>query len=89
MDTCLANIDSILPLFDPRRLIRTIDQWYGSPTQRSHTPWAVINMVMAIVQHFSSGHVGFGHTEFASNVSDCLNKAQSALAEIPIGRCRT
>jgi hypothetical protein len=45
----------------------------------------VINVVIAITQYFSSGHVEFGHADFVSSVPDCLNKALSALTEILMG----
>jgi hypothetical protein len=86
IDTYLANINSILPLFDPQQLTQTVNQWYNSPTQRSRTSWAVINVVMAIAQYCSFGQIGFGHADFSfSSVQDCLNKAQSALTEILMG----
>ena len=86
IDTYLANINNILPLFDPQKLVQTVDQWYNSPTQRSHTSWAIINVVMAMAQYCSFGQVGFGHTDSSiGSVSDCLNKAQSVLTEILMG----
>jgi hypothetical protein len=86
IDTYLVNINSILPLFDPRQLAQTVDQWYTSPTQRSRTSWAVINVVMAIAQYCSFGKIGFSHADFSiGSVPDCLNKAQSALTEILMG----
>jgi hypothetical protein len=86
INTYLANINSILPLFDPQQLTQTVDQWYNSPTKRSRTSWAVINVLMAIAQYCSFGQVGFGHADFSvGSAPDCLNKAQSALTEILMG----
>jgi hypothetical protein len=86
IDTYLTNINCILPLFDPQQLTQTVDQWFNSPTQRSRTSWAVINVVMAIAQYCSYGQVDFGHADFSiGSVLDCLNKAQSALTEILMG----
>lgn len=86
IDTYLANINSVLPLFDPQQLTQTVDQWYSSPTKRSRTSWALINVVMAIAQHCSFGQFGFGHADLSiGSVPDCLNKAQSALTEILMG----
>jgi hypothetical protein len=83
IDTYIANINSILPLFDPQQLTQTVDQWYSSPTQRSCTSWAVINVVMGMVQYCSFGQVDFFHDDFSvGSVPDCLSKAQSALTEI-------
>ncbi|PVI05791.1 hypothetical protein DM02DRAFT_583926 [Periconia macrospinosa] len=86
VDTYLVNINSIFPLFDPDRLIQTVDQWYNIPMQRSRTSWAVINVVMAITQHCSFGQAGFGRGDlFVDSAQDCLNKAQSVLTEILMG----
>jgi hypothetical protein len=86
INTYLADINSILPLFDPQQLTQTVEQWYNSPTQRSRTSWAVINVVMAIAQYCSFGQVGFSHADFSvGSVPDCLNKAQSTLTEILMG----
>jgi hypothetical protein len=82
----LADINSILPLFDPQQLTQTVDRWYNNPTQRSRTSWAVINVAMAIAQYSSFGQVTFGHVdEGVGSVPDCLDKAQSVLTEILMG----
>lgn len=86
IDTYLTNINSILPLFDPKQLTQTVDRWYDSPTQWSRTSWATINVVMAIAQYCSFGQARFGHADFSiGSVQDCLNKAQYALTEILMG----
>lgn len=86
VDTYLASINCVFPLFDPEQLGRTIDQWYEIPSQRSRITFAVVNVVMAIAQYHGSSQVGFGHTDVSvGSVQDCLSKAQSALTEILMG----
>jgi hypothetical protein len=86
VDTYLADINSILPLFDPHRLTRIVDRWYDSPSQWTRLSWAVINVVMGIAQHSSFGQVNSSHVDSSvGSVSDCLNNAQSALTEILMG----
>lgn len=87
IDTYLMEFNSMFPLFDPQQLTRTVDQWYSSPTQRSRTSWAVLNVVMAISQYCAPGRLDQGNGSFSagSRVSDCLSKAQSALTELLMG----
>lgn len=83
VDTYLMNMNSIFPLFDPQQLIQTVERWYQSPTQRSCTSWAVINVVMALAQYYSPGSIDLGQVDL--HVTDCLNKAQSVLTDILMG----
>jgi hypothetical protein len=86
VNSYLENVNSILPLFDPQKLTQTVDRWYRSPLQRSRLSWAVISVVMGIAQHCSFSQVDFAQTDSSlGSVSDCLNKAQSALTEILMG----
>jgi hypothetical protein len=86
VDTYLADINCILPLFDPQRLTRIVDRWYDSPSQRTRLSWAIINVVMGIAQHSSFGQVNSSYVDSSvSSVSNCLNNAQSALTEILMG----
>lgn len=87
IDTYLVNFNTVFPLFDPQHLTKTVDQWFNSPTQRSRTSWAIINVVMAIAQYCVIGEPDHSNANFSfdSSVSDCLGKAQSALTELLMG----
>lgn len=86
IETYLADVNSILPLFDPQQLTRTVDRWYHSPIHRSRTSWAVINITLAMAQHCSFGQAGTANSHSPdSSVTNCLNKAQSALTEMLMG----
>lgn len=87
IDSYLANFNSLLPLFEPHQLTKTVDQWYSNPNQRTRTSWAVINVVMAISQYCTAGQSGHRSADFSvnSSISDCLSKAQSALTELLTG----
>lgn len=75
----LSTFNCFFPLFDTPNLVKTVHNWYHSPSQRTSTTWASIYIAMALAQYQASQPP---HAEVS--VVDCLRKAQSVLSEIII-----
>lgn len=86
IDVYLATFNSVLPLFHPQCLYRTVDNWYRQPSdsqRRQHDPasWAAINVALGLAQCHGHGNLNPAAAQ-AMSVSGCLENAQSVLAEI-------
>lgn len=89
IDVYLATFNSILPLFHPQFLHRTVDNWYRQPSdsqQRQHEPssWAAINVALALAQCHGSGNLNAVAAQ-AMSVAECLENAQSVLNNVLAG----
>lgn len=74
----LTTCNSVLPLFHPGTLLRSIHNWYRYADQRDCTSWAAINVVLALA-HRESNLTGLFS---AKTTAEYLNKAQSVLTEV-------
>ncbi|KAF7557952.1 hypothetical protein G7Z17_g347 [Cylindrodendrum hubeiense] len=89
IDVYLATFNSILPLFHPQCLYRTVDNWYRQPSdsqRRQHEPssWAAINVALALAQCHGPGNLSPVAAQ-AMSVAECLENAQSVLTEVLAG----
>lgn len=81
VDSFLSTLNSVLPLYNDSTLIETVKLWYSTPSQRTRTAWASINVVMALAQFCGHGL----SKESEDFVADCVGKAQSVLTELIMG----
>lgn len=77
----LATFNSVIPLFNPDRLLRTTNGWYASEDQRDCTTWAAINVVLALAYRQASTE----ELTPSKNTSKYISNAQSVLAEVIMG----
>ncbi|WYZ43627.1 hypothetical protein EsH8_VII_000063 [Colletotrichum jinshuiense] len=74
-----------MPLFHPPSLQRTVNNWYRQPASaKQPSCWAAINVAMALAQNQSPDHLNPIVAQ-ALNLADCLENAQSVLAEVLAG----
>lgn len=76
----LTTFNSVLPLFHPGTLLKSIHNWYLYPDQRDCASWAAINVVLALAYR------GNDPTDMFSTkaTAEYLNKAQSVLTEVTV-----
>lgn len=80
VETYLATLNSVLPLFHPGRLLHSLRSWYDAPPgQRDSATWAAINVVLALAHRQVS-------PDQEKITAHYLNKAQSALTEVIMGK---
>lgn len=82
IDVYLATFNSILPLFHPQSLYRTVDNWYRQPPERKQpSSWAAINVALALAQCHGSGNLSPVVAQVMT-VAECLENAQSVLSDL-------
>jgi hypothetical protein len=74
----LTTCNSVLPLFHPGTLLKSVHNWYSYPVQRNCATWAAINVVLAFAYRGSSPKDMFS----TKITAEYLNKAQSVLTEV-------
>ena len=77
----LTTLNNMLPLFQPDRLIQSINSWYLRPDQRHYTTWAAINVVLALAYRqtpSSEATPKHGSAYY-------LNNAQTVLSKVIMG----
>lgn len=85
IDVYLATFNSILPLFHPHSLYRTVDEWFREPSeQKQPSSWAAINIALALGQCHSPGNLSPAVAQ-AMTVAKCLENAQSVLSDVLAG----
>ncbi|KAK9419940.1 putative Zn(2)-C6 fungal-type domain-containing protein [Seiridium unicorne] len=77
----LATFNSVIPLFNPDKLLRTVNQWYASENQGDYTTWAAINTVLALAHR----EVPSGEATSSKNAAKYIRNAQSVLADVVMG----
>ena len=80
-ESYLATLNVILPLFDPDRLLRLINDWYCYPNQRQTTTWAAINVILAL----SYRQMPLDESTLHESAALYLNSAQVVLSEVIMG----
>ncbi|KAF4467772.1 Fungal specific transcription factor domain-containing [Fusarium albosuccineum] len=89
IDVYLTTFNSVLPLFHPQSLYRTVDNWYRQPSESQRSPrdpssWAAINVTLALALCHGPGNMSPVATQ-AISVAECLENAQSGLADVLAG----
>jgi len=74
----LRTFNSVLPLFHPRTLRKSVQSWYWYPDQRDCATWAAINVVLALAYRGNNPIDMFS----TRTTAEYLNKAQSVLTEV-------
>lgn len=85
VDTYLATFNGLLPLFDAKRLLHDMEQWYRVSSQRNSKTWASIIVAMALAQTHSNGQFGDVTALAGFGVSECISKIQSVLNDMIMG----
>ncbi|KAI0176009.1 fungal-specific transcription factor domain-containing protein [Hypoxylon sp. FL1284] len=85
IDVYFATVNGIMPLFHPECLYRAVDKWYRQPADgKQPSGWAAINVALALAQCHSPGHLSPAASQ-AVNAAECLENAQSVVADILAG----
>ncbi|KAF6798178.1 fungal specific transcription factor, partial [Colletotrichum musicola] len=85
IDVYLSSFNTILPLFHPPSLYRTVDDWYRQPADANQPScWAAINLALALAQCHGCGRLSPAVAR-AVDVDECLQNAQSVLTEVLAG----
>ncbi|KAF5684561.1 transcriptional activator Mut3p [Fusarium circinatum] len=77
----LSTFNTILPLFDPQRLLSRVSTWYERPHQRDASTWAAINVVLSLAYR----HIPDEEKPPIYSTLHFMNKAQSVLNDIMLG----
>ncbi|EXK87652.1 hypothetical protein FOQG_08989 [Fusarium oxysporum f. sp. raphani 54005] len=77
----LTTFNTILPLFDPQRLLSRVNTWYERPHQRDTSTWAAINVVLSLAYR----HIPDEEKPPKYSTLYFMNMAQSVLNDIMLG----
>uniref|UniRef100_A0A0D2YDY9 Zn(2)-C6 fungal-type domain-containing protein n=1 Tax=Fusarium oxysporum (strain Fo5176) TaxID=660025 RepID=A0A0D2YDY9_FUSOF len=77
----LTTFNTILPLFDPQRLLSRVNTWYERPHQRNTSTWAAINVVLSLAYR----HIPDEEKPPKYSTLYFMNMAQSVLNDIMLG----
>lgn len=80
----LDTFNAVMPLFEPKTLLRLVNDWYAVPHQRDPVSWAAVNVVLALTYKQNlTGSSGLTGGEDLAAVH--LSKAQSVISAVILG----
>lgn len=80
----LLTLNSVLPLFHPKSLLRCIDTWYENVDQQDCTIWAVVNVILALAHRQPVSE----QSPPGKTAAYFLNNAQSVIENVIMGKAK-
>lgn len=80
----LDSFNAVMPLFEPKNLVKLVNDWYAAPHQRDPVSWAAINVVLALA--YKQNLAGsYGLTGGEDLAFFHLSRAQSVISAVILG----